>query len=198
MSLVNGSLHVIGAFYVFAGIVGARAAVVGQTIDRMVAALDRAVEGESGGPEPAAAKRITGGQTAAERASRVRGAWMLAGSLAVLIAGATLLLRLGWACAAFPAAALLQAVYLFYLAPVHLDTADPIDAEGRRQTSNAFGLFCLATLYVVWAGLSGHLLPIAAARPEAVGVVALLCTGFIGYTLWSYARPLPSDGDDPR
>lgn len=222
MTAVDVTLGVIGGFYVFAGVVGARAAVAGRAMDRLIDAIERAADdltqdtaddeagsrhageagfrhaGEAGSRHAGEAGKRGNADAASERAASVRGAWLLAGSLAVLFAGATLVLRLDVAPYAFVAAALLQAVYLFILAPLHLDAMDPVDDVGRRQTTNAFVLFAAATAYVMWAGWRGAFVPIATVRPELLAAVSALCVGFTGYTLWSYTRPLPSRGDESR
>lgn len=174
-------LRGIGAFYVFAGVVGALATLRGRLLDRMIAAIGEHAELE----EPARAARA-----AEERATSARAAWLLTGSWVVLAAGALLLLLADWAPWAFLASALLQATYIYYIAPVHLDPNDPPDQSGRRATTNAFVLFAAATVLAMWAASRGRLMPVSEVSPYALGAAAAAIIGFVVYTIVSFGRPL--------
>ena len=184
MDLLEGSLRGLGAFYVFAGIVAARATLSSAAIDQMIDAI-RQTSDNTNDNEVGSASRT------ADNPARARSAWLLIGAFAVLMSGVTLLLLLRASQWAFLLAALLQAAYLYYLAPVHLDTRDPPDATGRRQTTNAFVLFAAVTAYVMWAGWLGRLLPVEAIDGRILAGTSALTLGFIGHTLWRFTRTLP-------
>ncbi len=181
MDLVDGSLRALGAFYVFAGVVGARAALTGDVMDRMLAAIEAATESEAKDARKSDAPDDRG---------RAKAAWLLLGAFAVLVSGVLLLLKLHLAQWAFLLSALLQALYLFYLAPAHFDAIDPPDAQGRRQTTNAFVLYAAVTAYVMWAGWLGRLLPLEAVDPWLIGAAVVPMLGFLAHALWTFTRPL--------
>lgn len=174
-------LRGIGAFYVFAGVVGALATLRGRLIDRMLAVIGEHAELEDAARAARAAE---------ERATSARAAWLLSGSWGVLIAGTLLLLLVDWAPWTFLASALLQASYIYYIAPVHLDPKDPPDAVGRRSTTNAFVLFAAATVLTMWAASQGRLMPVADVPPAVSSAAAIACLGFVVYTVVAFGKPL--------
>ncbi len=171
-------LRGIGAFYVFAGVVGALATLRGRLLDRMIAAIGEHTEMDGAA------------RAAEERATHARAGWLLTGSWVVLVAGTLLLLLVDWAPWAFLASALLQAAYIYYVAPVHLDPNDPPDEEGRRSTTSAFVLFAAATVLVMWAASRGRLMPLSDVPPAALAAAAAACLGFIVYTAGNFSKPL--------
>jgi hypothetical protein len=181
MDAMDVLLRGIGAFYVFAGVVGAMATLRGRLLDRMIAAIGEHAELDGAARAARAAE---------ERATSARAGWLLTGSWVVLAAGALLLLLADWAPWAFLASALLQATYIYYIAPVHLDPADPPDAGGRRSTTNAFVLFAAATVLAMWAAGQGRLLPVSQISPYALAAAAVAFTGFVVYTVLSFGKPL--------
>lgn len=162
MDVIDFLLRLIGAFYVFAAYVAARASVMSLLIDRAIAAI--ALE------KPA-------------RSDILKGYWLLAASVLVMASGATLLFLLDLAVWAFLGSSLGQAIYLFYLAPRYFDAADPPDETGRRQTTNAFVIYLVATAFVVWAFGSGRLLSVSEASWPALAVPAAMVVALIAYVL---------------
>lgn len=137
-------LRLAGAFYVFAGYAGLRAAVMGSFLDRALAAI-------SAKPVP--------------RAERQRQYWLTFAPLGIGLGGLALLLLWQGAVALFVLNALVQAVYLGIVAPRFLDPEDPPDAQGRRSTWIAFLLYLGVTAAVVLADQRGSLLVLEAIDP---------------------------------
>lgn len=129
-------LRLVGAFYVFAGYVATRAALVSNQLDVAIAGI--------------------GGKTLT-RKERLLTVWLLASAGLVLVGGATLLARLDVAPWLFLASALGQLVFIAVLGPRYFDTDDPPDPKGRQQTTNAFYFYIVATSFVIWAWSAGRL-----------------------------------------
>lgn len=174
MDFVDLILRLIGAFYVFASFVAARVAATSLLLDRAIAAITL--------DKPA-------------RADVLKAYWLLAASVLLMAGGAALLVLLGLAVWAFLASALGQAVYLFYLAPRYFDAADPPDAAGRRQSTNAFVIYLVATACVVWAYGDGRLTRVSEAAWPALVIPAVLVVALLAYVLRS-SRGLASYGQD--
>lgn len=161
-------LILIGAFYTFAGLVGIRMAVQGRVFDVAIAAISMK-------PVP--------------WAEMARGLWLLVFSVPVLAGGLLLILRLEWAAWAFVISAVAQALYLLLVAPLFFDPHDPPDAQGRRQTVNAFVLYAAATAFVLWAYGTGRLMtPDRVGWPLVFGALTL-SGGALLYGLWRYWYP---------
>lgn len=160
MSPTSVGLMLVGAFYVFAGIVGTRAALTSQLMDRALEAITL--------------------ETTA-RAEKLRGYWLVASTQLVLASGLALMTKTIPAFWLFIACAAGQALYLFLLAPLHFDKAEPADPQGRRQTTNAFVIYLAATLFVAWAYWRGELRPADEVSPLAIGAAALVMTGNLAY-----------------
>jgi len=126
----------LGTFYTFAGFVAAREA-------QKNAFLDAALADVSGGPR--------------DRLDRERSLWLYALSAVVGAGGLLLLIGSALAAPAFLLAALLQALHFFVLSPLRYDREEPVNPQGRRRSLNAFRIYGLATLFVVWAALQGVL-----------------------------------------
>lgn len=172
-------LQLIGAFYVFAGVIGVRVAVASRQIDVMLAALT--LERPS-------------------RAETLRALWLMLGAQLVLAAGVALALGLWIAVWLFLASAGLQAVYLLLVAPVLLDPADPPDASGRQQTVNATLLYAIMTALVVTGARGGHLVPLESVYLPVRVAAAAMVLGYVAFSLWRFWRPLgdaarPSEGE---
>lgn len=150
----------VGAFYVFAGIVGTRAALTSQLMDHALAAITL---------------------EATPRAETLRGYWLVASTQLVLASGLALMTKTVAAFWLFVACAAGQALYLLVLAPLYFDKAEPADALGRRQTTNAFVIYLAATLFVAWAFWTGELSPLAGASPLALGAAAAVMAGNFAY-----------------
>jgi hypothetical protein len=162
-------LRAIGAFYVFAGYMGTRAVLTSCILDQAIAAI--------------AAEK----PSAAERAQNL---WLLCASLVILAGGALLLLLVDLAAWMFAAAALGQAAYIYVVAPRWFDAAEPPDAQGRRQSTNAFVVYGAATLFVIWAAVTGRLLGWREVPWPILAAVATVIAGYAVHTLWSFAKPL--------
>lgn len=156
-------LRIVGAFYAFAGVVATRAAITSSMLDRALAQIS--------------AKKAPLHETA-------QTAWLIIASLIVLWGGAALMLRLDIAVWLFLASAILQAFYIFIVAPRWFDVEDPPDVGGRQRTTNAFTIYLAATALVVWAFTTGRLF-----RAEQLPTPALLGTAstlllYVGYVVW--------------
>lgn len=136
MDVVDLVLRLVGAFYVFAAFVAARAALMSLLIDRAIAAI--------------ALKKPP-------RAEILKSYWLISASVLVMLGGAALLFLLDVAVWAFLVSSLGQAAYLFVVAPRYFDVEEPPDEVGRRQTTNAFVIYLVATAFVVWAYSDGRL-----------------------------------------
>ncbi len=175
MDLIDVLLRLLGAFYVFAGYVASRATLTGKIVDHAIAALE--------------STRAPSGQTH-------RAIWLLAMALLVLAGGVALMLLLKLASWIFLACVLQQAAYFGILAPRYFDPAEAPDAQGRRQSRNAFMIYTLATALVLWAHASGRLYDGAdiAAPLLAVAAGAVLAhLGYVAFNLTKVLRP-PSGG----
>ncbi len=129
------ALRAIGAFYVFAGLVGMRAMAMDRLMDQMLSGITL---------QPVPAKE-----------SRRR--WLLSGStLAVGMGGMALMVLSLWAVPLFLFGAATQAVYLFW-ARTAFPVEDPAERKGRRQTTNAALIYGVATALVCAAALAGLL-----------------------------------------
>jgi hypothetical protein len=139
MDIIDAGLRLLGAFYVFAGYIATRAALTSHVLDRAIAGI--------GGR----------GLSGVERAAT---AWHLVGATLVLASGIALVLLTDVAPVLFVASAVMQAAYIGVVAPRWFDVEDPPDPKGRRQTTNAFLIYSLATSLVIWAGYRGRLSPL--------------------------------------
>jgi hypothetical protein len=167
-------LIAIGAFYVFAGIVATRAALVSLFLDRALTAIS--------GKQPSTRETALS-------------AWLLVSANLVLAGGAALMLRLDLAVWLFVAALATQVAYLLVLAPYYFDIDDPPDATGRRQTVNAAVIYSAATALVAWALHAGHLLPWQSVPLPVQTVAAAAVAAHVGYMLWRVATPIAPAAD---
>jgi hypothetical protein len=174
VELTDIVLRVIGAFYAFAGLVATRSAMMSRFIDEALAAISLQK------PKPA--------ETA-------RSVWMLAGAALVFAGGVFLLAGLKLAAWTFATSALAQASYIYVVAPRYLDADDPPDAQGRRQTTNAFVIYAAATAFILWAAYRGRLVSVGEVSTPAliaVGAALLLYAGYVGKSLWWRPRQTSS------
>lgn len=172
---VQIALCVVGAFYAFGGYIATRGALTAHFVDRAIAAL--------GGSRP-------------DRIEVARTWWLLVTATLVLAGGVALLLLLDIAAWLFLASALGQAAYLVYVAPRIFDVAEPPDAAGRRQTTNAFVIYAAATAFVLWALSEGRLTSWREAGWPLLALFAAVVAAHIGYVVWTVrggpkASPLP-------
>jgi len=183
MAMVELALRAIGAFYVFAGLVGMRA----MTMDRL---MDQMLAGITLKPIPAVERRRR----------------LIAGSslLAVGMAGMALMVLSSWAVPLFLFGAATQAAYLLW-ARTAFPVESPLERKGRRQTTNAALIFGFATALVCGAFLAGLLRdwrdPWAISIP-AVGLMLLALDA--RHWLWRPSRTAPwaefeaAEPDPPR
>lgn len=174
MDAIDLLLRVVGAFYVFAAYVAARASLMSLLIDRAIAAISL--------EKPA-------------RADVLKSYWLLAASVIVMAGGAALLVLLDIALWAFLASAIGQAVYLFHVAPRYFDAGDPPDAVGRRQSLNAFVIYLIATAFVVWAAGAGRLSAVADVSWPVLAIPAAMVAAHIAYVLWMARKPAGAAGE---
>lgn len=182
MDLVDLSLRLVGAFYVFAAYVAARAALMSLLIDRAIAAI--------------ALKKPP-------RAEILKSYWMLSATVLIVLGGAALLFLLDVAVWAFLASVLGQAFYLFIVAPRYFDVEEPPDEVGRRQTTNAFVIYLVATAFVVWAYSDGRLSSVSDVSWLVLAIAAALVLAHVVYIIRNTATPpargpfdgCPSDSD---
>ncbi|MEQ1612575.1 MAG: hypothetical protein ABL904_07460 [Hyphomicrobiaceae bacterium] len=167
-------LIAIGAFYVFAGIVATRAALISLFLDRALTAIS--------------GKRPAFRETALS-------AWLLGAANLVLAGGAALMLRLDLAVWLFAASLAGQIAYLLVLAPLYFDVDDPPDATGRRRTINATLIYAAATALVAWAADAGHLSDWRDAPWPMLAAAAAAIAAHCGYTLWKAASPIAPAAD---
>ena len=176
MDAIDLLLRFVGAFYVFAAYVGARASLMSLLIDRAISAI-------GGEPPP--------------RADLLKSYWLICASVLVMVGGAALLFLLDIAVWAFLASSLGQAVYLFYAAPKYFDVEDPPDETGRRQTLNAFVIYLVATAVVVWAASSGRLASVTDVPWPILALPAAMVVAHVVYVLWMGRMPGTAGSGSP-
>lgn len=124
----------LGAFYVFAGVVVLRAMALDRVMDQLLAALN----------EPSAPKE------------RMKSRVLTVGAVLTLASGVALMLLSPLALPVFLASALWQGGYLVW-AEKALPPEDDDEARGRKQTKNAFVVYLAATAFVAWLAAQGLL-----------------------------------------
>lgn len=167
MDGIEIALRAIGVFYTFAGYVITRAGLSSYLLDKAIGGIDLK-------PVP--------------RIEILRTLWLLVLSTLVLASGVSLLFLLKPTLWLFLAATLAQAAYIYWLGPAYFDKADPANARGRRQTSNAFVLYTTATVFVVWAYFRGRLVALEDASTLSLRLAAAMIVAHLIYLLWSYQR----------
>lgn len=123
----------VGAFYVFAGVVLIRQAILNWRMER-----------------------IFGAFLETPKAEKVADVILSVMAVLVLASGLTLLALHHWAVAAFLACWVLQAAYLLWASRWYRPENEEL-AKLRRQTTNAFFVYTAATLFVLWAARQGLL-----------------------------------------
>ncbi len=167
MTLATIALALIGAFYVFAGVVALRAGLMAQLLDDAISKLET---------KPPA------------RVDVLRTRWMLAISALTFLSGLLLIARLDVAFWAFLACAAVQALYLVHVAPNVLDRLDAPDPAGRARTRNALVIFAAATAFVAWAWRTAKLVPLSAATWPVLTLLATLLAAYAAYAIY-ISRP---------
>lgn len=168
-------LRAIGAFYIFAVIVGMRAMVMDHLMDQVLAGISL---------QPVPAK---------DRYRR----WLLVSSvLAIGMGGMALLVLSVWAVPLFLFGAATQAFYLVW-ARTAFPPEDDSDRAGRRQTTNAGMLYGVATLLVCLAAGFGLLRPWFDPWAMTIPVTGLGLLSLIGrHFLWNTRRNGDLSWDD--
>lgn len=170
------ALRSIGAFYTFAGLVAARAALTSNLLDVALAAITL--------KKP-------------DRIDTHRTIWLVGLSVLIFAGGVALLLLLEPAAWLFVANAIIQALYFAALGPYYFDAADPPDPAGRRRSINAFVIYCASTAFVVWAAYGGRLIPLSNASGFLLGAgiaAVALHVGYIVRHLWFPPKRKPAFG----
>jgi hypothetical protein len=167
LEIADVALRLIGAFYAFAGYVATRAGLTSHFIDRAIAAI--------------ALKKPTAAETA-------QTAWLLCAAMLILIGGVLLMLQTHLAAWAFAASSLAQVAYLFFLAPRYFDVDDPPDSQGRRQSTNAFVVYTAATAFVLWAALTGRLVPWQDVPWPLLALAGPAVAAHVAHTIWLLAK----------
>ena len=167
-------LRAIGAFYIFAVIVGMRAMVMDHLMDQVLAGISH---------QPVPAK---------DRYRR----WLLVSSvLAIGMGGMALLVLSLWAVPLFLFGAATQAFYLVWARTAF--PTDDSDRAGRRQTTNAGMLYGVATLLVCLAAGFGLLRPWFDPWAMTIPVTGLGLLSLIGrHFLWNTRRNGDLSWDD--
>lgn len=155
-------LRAIGAFYLLAGFVAARAALTSNLLDRAIAAISL--------------KKT-------ERIETHRTIWLLVNSVLFFAGGACLMLLLEPAAWLFGVATLVQILFFLILGPYYFDVADPPEPAARQRSINAFVVFAACTLLILWATYMGRLTKLADAPPLIWGAAAGAVVLHIGYIL---------------
>lgn len=156
-------MRAIGGFYVFAAVIGLRAAATTSVLDQALSALGAANKEET-------------------KAEKERNAFLAATLVVIGVGGGLLVMLIDVAAWVFFLAALLNAFYLHWLAPRRFDPHDPPEEPGRSQTRNAYWIYVAATALVLAGWWSGRLTPLAQA-----GAPVLLVGFGIGVALIAYA-----------
>jgi hypothetical protein len=175
LEIADIALRLIGAFYAFAGYVATRAGLTSYFIDRAIAAI--------------ALKKQTAPETA-------QTAWLLSAAVQVLIGGVLLMLQMDLAAWAFAASSLAQVAYLFLVAPRYFDVDDPPDPQGRRQSTNAFVVYTAATAFVLWAALTGRLVPWRDVPWPLLALAGATVAAHVAHTIWLLAKA-PASSPSP-
>jgi hypothetical protein len=162
-------LQMIGAFYMFAGIVLARAVM-----------MDRLITG--------ATDAIIGSRMQVNWQERARTLYAIVLATMTYLSGLGLMSLCDLAVYLFIATMLVQALFLFWLAPQYLDTPEISQSRGRQQSTNALVVFSAATAFVTWAASIGRLQPVMEASATSLLMVGGLVAVFLGYVGWMYVR----------
>jgi hypothetical protein len=171
------TLRMVGAFYTFAGLVVARAALTSNLIDQAISAISLS--------KP---KLIDTHRTI----------WLTSLSVLIFIGGVLLMLLLEPAAWLFAAGTLVQALYFAALGPLYFDAIEPPDPAGRRRSINAFVIYCAASAFVAWAAYVGRLIPIADASGWLLGAAVAAIALHVGYIVRHMMFPpkrTPAFGD---
>jgi hypothetical protein len=167
MLVLDILLQLVGAFYMFAGIVLVRAVMMERMLGTATAALM--------GTPPTARDRVRAGYT-------------LLLAVMTYLSGLGLMSLCDVAVFLFIATLLLQGAYLFWIAPRYLDTLDESHSPGRQRSTNACVVFGAATAIVMWASSFGRLQPMEETSPTSMAMTAALVAVFLAYTGWMYLR----------
>ena len=176
MDAIDITARLVGAFYVFGGIVALRALAMDSVVDQALASLTLSR------PDP----------------DEVLRRWILAATSVVTgVSGLSLVVLSGWAPWLFLLNLGLQAGWLVF-AGKRFPPEDDADAVGRRQVANAALIWAVATAMVLWLNLQDRLAPLTDPWRGAVLVAgALAMAGWVGRQLVWNPGPRPAFGEEP-
>lgn len=167
MEVLDVLLRLIGAFYVFAGFFATKVTLTADFVDHAIASIE-------------AAER--------PKVHRSRVYCLLLTSTLVLVGGLMLFVLLSGAQWVFLAGAIWQFAYIGYLAPRYYDLVDAPSPAGRRQTMNAFYIYCVATAIVLLAATLGRLRPLDEHAPFMLSVAAIGVAAYVIYVAQGLKR----------
>lgn len=167
-------LRVVGIFYLLAGLAGLRVMATDHLLDQMLAGISM---------QPTPAREA------------VRRRLLRAGSFAVGLSGAALMVLSVWAVPLFVVASGLQIGWLLW-ARNNYPPEDDNDRRGRRQTTNAAIIYTVMAAAVVWLGLQGTFTPWFDGWAAFI-LLAAVALGFIGFRhdQWKPRQGSGWDGD---
>lgn len=181
MQILDIVLQLLGAFYIFAGIMLARSVLTSRLLDQALAAITLT------GVDPK--------EQIKERYSLVLACLVFASGLALVC-----LSRLAvWL---FLAGTFAQVAFIYWIAPRYIDGPEDGTSLGRRQSTNAFLIYGAVTALVLWTAQIGRLKTWAELSDILTGLAAAALVAFIGYVAWTrlqttLPRPRASDATPP-
>lgn len=137
MQIVDLALRLVGGFYLFAGLLGLQAMALDALMDKVLFGLTL---------EPTPSRED------------FRRFMLAGGSYLVGLSGAALMVLSLWAVPLFILATGLQASWLIW-AKTNYPAETPLEAKGRRQSTNAAVLYAIVAATVGWSALAGVLRP---------------------------------------
>ncbi len=176
MDAIDITARLVGAFYVFGGIVALRAVALDSVLDQALASMTR----DRPDPEDVLRRRI-----------------LAATSVVTGVSGLSLVLLSGWAVWLFLLNLGLQAGWLVFAAR-RFPPADESEAQGRRQVARAALIWAVATAMVLWLNAEGRLAALDIGWREAtLAAAALAMGGWIARQLMWNPGPRPAFGEEP-
>ena len=170
MLILDIALQIVGAFYMFAGVALVRAMATSRMIDSAIDA-------------------ITLSKTPPSTAETLKERFTIVLAIMTFLSGLALISMSELAVHLFVATTLVQAIFLFWIAPRYVDPAEEGGLPpGRQQSINALVIFGAVTALVAWATGLGRLQPVAEASDVSLIMTGSLVVIFIGYLIWSYKR----------
>ncbi|ODT50847.1 hypothetical protein [Devosia sp. 63-57] len=167
MAVIEFLLRIVGGFYVLAGLAVMRSVVMDRLMDQMLSALSMK-------PQPAAE-------------AVKRWLWGVSG-MAIGMGGMALMVLNLWAVPLFAIGLVTQVIYLAW-AYFAFPPETPLEARGRRQTTNAALLYCVATLAVFAAAAAGLLHPLTDLWAIAIPITGVVIVMTVAsHLIWTPKR----------